>query len=1152
MLGGTGAWDVLQESATQLKADGAALSADIQGLAGPLADVAAELSKAALTLAEDLDAVYAAVGHGDLDLVRERLRAGFVSDLRSTSVLPRQLRALRHKAALTATNTLVSIRDVRPLVDDLNSSLTTRMVAVLADAGCGKTEMAAQLTSAMETRPAGILLHGRNLHSNHNLDNLAGAVIIGAASVKTMEALLEAVDAAGQRSRRRIPIVIDGLNEGEDPRVWKALLASMDVMLPSYPYAFVVCTLRTAFVNECIPDGVAKLEIPDFARDTVGAIEKYFRYYKIDAADAELPFELLKHPLTLRLFCEVTNPKRDRTVGVEAMPASLTGLFDRYIEQASARIAELAPLRRRYYEQDVRVALDKIGWALWKGGKRSLVVADLRRLLDPGGSSWNESLVYALEQEGILIRVRADHSVDNLVAVVYDAMAGHLIADSILTRCGRDGIEAWLQNPTNLVALTGQRSNQHPLATDIFSALAAILPRRHRQQLWPLLSGAKKINALRSAADLEGPYLDAATVGELAAITPQEPMGTRDILDRLWVTRGSPSHPLNVTFLDGVLRQMTVAQRDLRWTEWLRGRADEIVNDLERLERSWRSRAQRSASDRLRARWVGWTLTSTSRKIRDHATRALYWFGRRDPEGLFNLTLDGLAINDPQVPERLLAASYGVVMAHQFADIEFAELLGNFLSGLRDALTGVQAAHPTDHWLIRLYVQGCTTFALQYHPAAVPKGLQTRGKVRFAHGATIERIKQGDPRAAELEQALVGHYDDDTLSEFVGIRQRLGWSRPGENDAVPHLRGTLWALGWREKTLGAIDKRLPVASSRRDLELPKRYENKYAWIGLYTYPKMLDHYARLWHGARPPDIQIDPSFPDPSPIAPINLQPWASADPAKDESWLRGGSFAVPDELFRLSDVGTDSGPWLAAYGYLHSRARVPERGVFGFLTMLLVEAADYGRLVHALETKVYPGNFWLPRAPETNYTFGGEIPWSQDFAGEINEDQSQRRYRSEVEVHVGSPIEVEILAHKFGWESYHSTLNQASGEIVPSSRFSRQCDLRGNPQSFDKFMPDGSRGSISFIAPIGFDGHLLYLRQDLVEQYAAGRRIVWMIWGERELYDTQYPPPEWSVKAHREWANIWRRVVQDEAFALRPKAKRTHLSRKSRKSAGK
>jgi hypothetical protein len=58
-----------------------------------------------------------------------------------------------------------------------------------------------------------------------------------------------------------------------------------------------------------------------------------------------------------------------------------------------------------------------------------------------------------------------------------------------------------------------------------------------------------------------------------------------------------------------------------------------------------------------------WYLTTTAREMRNKVTRALYWFGRGEPDALFDLTVSSLSISDPYVPERMLAASYGVAMA---------------------------------------------------------------------------------------------------------------------------------------------------------------------------------------------------------------------------------------------------------------------------------------------------------------------------------------------------------------------------------------------------------------------------------------------------------------------------------------------------------
>src|SRR5438105_448610 len=77
-----------------------------------------------------------------------------------------------------------------------------------------------------------------------------------------------------------------------------------------------------------------------------------------------------------------------------------------------------------------------------------------------------------------------------------------------------------------------------------------------------------------------------------------------------------------------------------------------------------------------------WLLTSTVIRLRDQATRALYVFGRRSPRQLFGLAIAALGVNDTYVPERTLAACYGVVMANQVGNAEFGDELRTLLADL--------------------------------------------------------------------------------------------------------------------------------------------------------------------------------------------------------------------------------------------------------------------------------------------------------------------------------------------------------------------------------------------------------------------------------------------------------------------------------------
>ncbi|MDD4986365.1 MAG: hypothetical protein PHQ43_11365, partial [Dehalococcoidales bacterium] len=201
-----------------------------------------------------------------------------------------------------------------------------------------------------------------------------------------------------------------------------------------------------------------------------------------------------------------------------------------------------------------------------------------------------------------------------------------------------------------------------------------------------------------------------------------------------------------------------------------------------------------------------------------------------------------------------------------------------------------------------------------------------------------------------------------------------------------------------------------------------------------------------------------------------------------------------------------------------------------GILTALLVATADADRLVEALNCADSPAKLHLTDVPSIYYTFAGEVPWVSDPSCPTEERNSLQPYQDTVQVD-GQAIQVEILARRYGWETHHSTLNQANGALVPSRPFSSTFDLRGIPQSFDQVLPNGARAALSLSASSGFTGYLLYLRADLVRQYAAGRQLIWVFWGERELHPYSYHEPRWLATARQDCKNVWRCVRKAEGL---------------------
>ena len=1121
-LGQVDAWSDLCKLPKSLGKGCLTLDLAIDGIPVSYQANTAEAVRIAQSSKATLERLHSALSEGNLDSLHELLHEAPSQPPRRTRELPRKLRSKQHHAALDATNILADIQSTRRVFKTVGIDLGTRQVALIAEYGCGKTHLAAQLTSRKADRPAGILLHGRDLNAGGNLNQLAGTVVIQGAQTSTMEALVAAVDGAGRRAHRRIPIVIDGLNESEDPRDWKGLLASLDETLRQYPYVLFVTTVRPEFVDEVLPEAVDKLEIPDFGDDTTDAISLYFEHYRIDATDPSFHWDMLTHPLTLRMFCEVTNPKRETVVEVEVMPTSLTGLFDRYLQESARRIAELSSHDNRYAPIEVYSAFYEIGMALWEERSRDLSMSVLRKRLGDDKRQWNQSLARALEQDGVLLRVRGGTPNEARVSAAYDALGGHLVADAILAKQGRHEFETWLKEPETLAALTGSWPEQHPLAADARRALAGLTPRRfHGQHFWTFLEEPLRTAALRDAADLEGAYLDVQTVDELATLIARGPNESHRLFDRSLHTRSSTSHPLNSKFLERSLRPLQVAERDIRWTEWVRRNARMILADLRECEGKWRDTMQRDPSDLLRAQWIKWILTSTHRGLRDHASKTLYWYGRGAPSDLFGITVDALSINDPYVFERLLAVSYGVAMANQVPCADFARSLGSYLQGIANALVGASATHPTNHHLARRYVADTVAFALHFCPSEVPEALQ-RLKLgfaaTFAPEPSVRTTEEDDASFWEVELTFIMEPEMQFLDGLLGD--------PGKSDLYPHLRkavashvvGTIRDLGWREDLLGEIDKTLiPTGSSWQTAE---HYRKKYAWIGLCTFAGSLD--GEREHIGREDlrDHNVDLSFPEQLVEAPLQLPSWANSAPEDDRSWIRKGRIEVPDQFLNPGEIGTEWGPWVITYGYLVDRDQVLGRRVSGCATALLVESNRADELVKTLkhwENSRVPD---LPMVPNDYLTFAGEVPWSPHFARDQIEGSS---YSWHVSVGKEPKIKVEMLAHIYNWESYRRI--GISEAPIPSKSFSTAFDLRGTPQTFDQGLPDGTLASKTLGASRGFSGHLLYLREDLVREYAKGRQLVWLTCGDRLLIRFRYRFPDWLENIFGSRAHLWHHV---------------------------
>ena len=1056
---------------------------------------------------------------------------------RKLHALVLELRKRRLPAALAVTGLGAEIRDVVWWLQDAEADAQAPLIAVVAAAGLGKTHLAAQLTAPADRPTAGVFIQGGHLRAGGSLDHLARR--IPGLKVERFEDLLEALNSAGARAGARIPLIIDGLNEAERPLEWRVQLDELAPALGHYPNVLVIVTLREALAAHAVPDTAATVELEWYQSEINDIVRAYFDDYLINAVGAWLPTGMFHNPLFVRMYCEAANPLRQEPVGVEALPTSLVGVFELYRDAVIQRLAQ-DPARVRMPPDQIKRRLAALTLEMWTRGVRRLPSDDAKAILDVGETNWDESLFRRLEEEGVLFRDEVDGGDDTEAAILFDRFAGYLTADALLVRMAYAEVDERLAEATLWKSLLGE--DGHPLGEDVAINLIGLLPRRFAgHHLWRPAPEEHRSWALAQELNSESEFLDDGTVDELAMLVaslkaPGAPgYGRRHPFDRLWEVRGSPAHRLNANFLDRVLRLLPLPERDRRWTEWVRHRAgDLLVDDLKELIGYWTGILDRVEGDDLDALAIVWLLPSTNKDVRDLATKALERYGRPEPKRLFDLATRMLDVDDPYVVERVVGAAFGAASAHQMPDPggPFEHALAGWLVELRDHFLA-DGLTPTSHELLRSYVRAAYELAGTLHPGAVPAGVDPFA-LTFAVMPSAPVMADDDPNTEECDSTFGMDFENYVIGSAIEGRQNYDFDHTDFRRARGEVKARVWDLGWRGGLLGDVDRAIAEGASRFGRESAKveRYGKKYGWIAYYELiGRLVDagHNRDWWVGGRNVTPDVDPTFPDEPPAAPVQLPEWAPANPTDDEVWLRTGAVNVPAELWSPEDIYGVTGGWLLVEGFLEHRR--DGRKVFGFFRTLLLDPVDVDPALELAGGREYPGNDFFPALPTIRGVFAGETPWSPRFEVRFDDDDHdsyirpalRRDWRDEG-IGLGQ-VAVELSTGEGG----SATVLERSYD-VPSFEFAARFGLRQLPGTLDLVGFDGARASATFRTEKPWRGHLLFLRRDLMVDFAGNHRIMQVAWGEREVTVEWSSVPPWVRAVHQTYEHIWRDIrVLDE-----------------------
>lgn len=933
------------------------------------------------------------------------------------------------------------ISNVKDFFSAEGALIVNNKMLLLGEWGTGKTHFLCDIvTQSMKTKLPCLFFLAYTLQSKANP---LQAICEGTKLAGTPEQLLQRLNKIGKKSGTRTILIIDGINEADRP-VWKKYINTIINLLDRYPYVGLILSCRTPFHRQIFNANNYKkfviIEHKGFEDIEFNAQREFFNYYKIPHPQIPLLTPEFSRPLFLKILCKTYSGQTSSTRSswikeIASGQRSMTKLFEDFVSQIGDSI-------------EMQYSLpNKTCWRILKGhttkeGKLIGLAANMARqqkdyistdeclqiIKDVTKKSKAESskILYSMITEGLLVEdiLWMERPRKDIIRLPYQRFSDHLIARHLLSNYlntkskGAIKQSFYKNKPLGKIFDLQPRAWEYPepgLATAIMlefpERVKNKLPKDENELVYYLPEKNKLIAPLVDTF-LEGVLWrnknsfskQTATIFGILLNwkNPEIVKKTYDVLVHLATRLG---HPYSASRLCRHLVKQKITQRDLNWGEFIRtSYSDSVIHRLLNwIEDSSKEPIERDAANNL-CILLSLFLVTVDRNLRDRVTKCLVLLGERHPNALFIATIESFAMNDPYVPERMLAASYGVLMRlWAFPPSNLIEPALKFAQAVYTKLFSKKASYHTTHILIRDYANEIIILVNQFK-----KGFL--GKVDIMSiKATLPAVikippanKINESYTKRADWALHIHFENYSIGRLVSNRSNYDSNHVEYKNVLRQIKWRILNLGYRKSLFDDIDRRIAEQAFYREQRENggkiDRYGKKYSWIAYYEVAGIL-HIKNLLperHVTRIPDIDIDPSFPDKPPIWQPELKPIFNKKFKSASKWLISGSKPSYDHLLEMQQVDNVEGPWVLLSGFISEDSSHDDRAVFTFIKSVFVKPSDVSTIRRKFHSMKYPGNHALPDAASDHHTFAGEIPWSRHYGLDYFVNNKSKRHLEE------------------------------------------------------------------------------------------------------------------------------------------------------------
>jgi hypothetical protein len=1089
---------------------------------------------------------------------------------------------------------------------------TERSYFILGERGAGKTHLACHIVKQLiDSNKLGIFIPGGAFRTNEPL-NTQLLNILDVPKSYSWKDFTDALDSAANAYKSKVIMAIDGLNEslynGSFNRVWcDDLMSIVEELNVNTRNIILVTTCRTTYRS--LIWGKAEIdfiELKGFNQlEAKEAQRKYFHKYKIHADFADLINDHFKEPIFLKLYCEAKNPKAKTPVEVHLGEEDVYTIIDQYIKQLNEDLRDKQ--NRPPGTNILSPILKTIAEVFYHNNARSITLNELISIVDKQDASstnWDQLLSKTLIDEGLFFYRDWNETDGEYISFNYDLVAGYFIAvmlintevvNNYLTSLDQNGkgeehegnqIDDSNANKDRAQLVFGDAIitaklfakdayQRHPLYEDIIKAISLLLPIRKGIYLQDITRHKEAvIYSFEASFELPAQLIrekDKAWVEKVFTNCPLEKKDfVFDLFRKTWVIS---NHPFNSTFFRHALAKSTMAERDLSWSLYILKQREYFFSLLEDFEQRCRQYTSANHVSEARlfnaAETIATLLITNFRLLRDLATRALYWYGRKFPLRLHELVRRYLPFNDIYIAERLIAAEYGVALALQHDSEYKLYCLPTITKELFQWLFSKSAVYATTHVLMRDYSWHTVQLGLLYHPGLLVEEEKQRLKRPFKDGGLRKWGKSRDEYKEHGHEEPIhmdfGNYTVGRIADYEGgpesqpsmIRKRLYWR--------------IYNLGYDKETFGEAERTLSRESRYINSKVD-RFGKKYSWIALFELAGLKEDQRQLRndhnYDSRFSEVDIDPTFPE-EPKGYDHLNSILTGDEnITTLQWL----YETPNfnyiPLLRCKTVYETDNDWILLFGEVKQEDDVNKRLVNFTISSVCISEETYDTFCSLISLQKLHE---LNRIPwHTYHVFQGEVPLGDVFPAtpleatsffekevEVSETyNSEEEYKRSI---ILSPewyameyeeypenttfpythkfksnryetVETQYIARKANWER-NEGLDQTRSTAVPTKELVATLGLQNRPQDYNFYNSSNEPKIVHIkLKDEWNEQEFLYIEKASLDVFLNRNklRLAWTYYEQRR---------QWDLKSSRSYDEFYRtykkegRVIREEYY---------------------